>query len=164
MSHVQWAPPSTHVGALQHIKPFHLYGIYCSHTCTSRLIPCVSHINTISPPRFSLNYQNQIRTFQVPHYLSLSLHYAIARRCFVGLAVLPSWSLCCLCGITTLSNPTIKVTFVLSTFPYLSMAYDALERRLDVWWRGLLSRPWRRHLWLSAADSLTTPSNPSRSS
>ena len=38
---------------------FHLHGICCSYTCTYRLITCVSHINTISPPRLSLNYQNQ---------------------------------------------------------------------------------------------------------
>ena len=44
---------------------FHLHGICCSHTCTCGLITCVSHINTISPPRLSLNYQNQTRTFQL---------------------------------------------------------------------------------------------------
>jgi hypothetical protein len=38
---------------------FHLHGICCSYTCTCGLITCVSHINTISPPRLSLNYQNQ---------------------------------------------------------------------------------------------------------
>ena len=32
-------------------KPFHLHGMYCSHTCTYGLITCVSHINTISPSR-----------------------------------------------------------------------------------------------------------------
>ena len=42
---------------------FHLHGICCSHTCTCELITCVSHINTISPPRLSLNYQNHIGTF-----------------------------------------------------------------------------------------------------
>ena len=42
---------------------FHLHGICCSHTCTCGLITCVSHINTISPPRLSLNYQNHTRTF-----------------------------------------------------------------------------------------------------
>jgi hypothetical protein len=30
---------------------FHLHSICCSHTCTCGLITCVSHINTISPPR-----------------------------------------------------------------------------------------------------------------
>ena len=43
---------------------FHLHGICCSYTCTCGLITCVSHINTISPPKLSLNYQNQTRTFQ----------------------------------------------------------------------------------------------------
>ena len=43
---------------------FHLHGICCSHICTHGLITCVSHINTISPPRLSLNYQNHTRTFQ----------------------------------------------------------------------------------------------------
>jgi hypothetical protein len=37
---------------------FHLYGICYSHTYICRLITCVSHINTISPPKLSLNYQN----------------------------------------------------------------------------------------------------------
>ena len=43
---------------------FHLHGICCSHICTCGLITCVSHINTISPPRLSLNYQNHTRIFQ----------------------------------------------------------------------------------------------------
>ena len=30
---------------------FHLHGICCSQTCTCGLMTCVSHINTISPPR-----------------------------------------------------------------------------------------------------------------
>ena len=30
---------------------FNLHGICCSYTCTYGLITCVSHINTISPPR-----------------------------------------------------------------------------------------------------------------
>ena len=30
---------------------FHLHRICCSHTCTCGLITCISHINTISPPR-----------------------------------------------------------------------------------------------------------------
>jgi len=45
---------------------FHLHGICCSHTCTCGLITCVSHINTISPPRLSLNYQNQQGPFNLP--------------------------------------------------------------------------------------------------
>ena len=65
MSHVQWALSSSHVWALQTSPShFHLHGICCSHTCTYGLITCVSHINTISPPRLSLNYQNHTRTFQ----------------------------------------------------------------------------------------------------
>ena len=48
---------------------FHLHGICCSHTCTCGLITCVSHINTISPPRLSFNYQNHIGIFQSPHFL-----------------------------------------------------------------------------------------------
>ena len=43
---------------------FYIHGICCSHTCTCGLITCVSHINTISPPRLSLNYQKLTRTFQ----------------------------------------------------------------------------------------------------
>ena len=42
---------------------FYLHGICCSHTCTCGLITYVSHINTISPPRLSLNYQKHTRTF-----------------------------------------------------------------------------------------------------
>jgi hypothetical protein len=45
---------------------FHLHGICCSHTCTCGLITYVSHINTISPPKLSLNYQNRTRTFHNP--------------------------------------------------------------------------------------------------
>ena len=30
---------------------FNLHGICCSYTCTCGLIICISHINTISPPR-----------------------------------------------------------------------------------------------------------------
>jgi hypothetical protein len=30
---------------------FHLHGKYCSHTCICGLITCVSHSNTISPPK-----------------------------------------------------------------------------------------------------------------
>ena len=33
------------------LSHFNLHGICCSHTCTCGLITCVSHINTISPPR-----------------------------------------------------------------------------------------------------------------
>ena len=44
---------------------FHLHSICCSHTCTYGLITCVSHINTISPTKLSLNYQNQTRTFHL---------------------------------------------------------------------------------------------------
>ena len=50
---------------------FHLHGICCSHTCTCGLITCVSHINTISPPRLSLNYQNQQGPFRGPRLASL---------------------------------------------------------------------------------------------
>ena len=45
---------------------FYLHGICYSHICIYGLITCVSHINTISPPRLSLNYQNHTRTFQWP--------------------------------------------------------------------------------------------------
>ena len=45
------------------LSHLHRHGICCSHTCTCGLIICVSHISTISPPRLSLNYQNQTRTF-----------------------------------------------------------------------------------------------------
>ena len=38
---------------------------HCSYTCTCGLITCVSHINTINPPKLSLNYQNHTRTFQL---------------------------------------------------------------------------------------------------
>ena len=34
------------------------------HIITCGLVSCVSHINTISPPKLSLNYQNQTRIFQ----------------------------------------------------------------------------------------------------
>ena len=44
---------------------FHLHGICFSHTCIYELITCVSHINTISLHRLSLNYQNHTRTFHL---------------------------------------------------------------------------------------------------
>ena len=56
---------------------FHLHGICCSHTCTCGLITCVSHINTISPPKLSLNYQNQTRTFQEVRFLTAQLASAL---------------------------------------------------------------------------------------
>jgi len=39
------------------------------HIITCGLISCVSHINTVSPPKLSLNYQNQTRTFQLGNNL-----------------------------------------------------------------------------------------------
>ena len=56
---------------------FHLHGICCSHTCTYGLITYVSHINTISPPRLSLNYQNQTRTFLLDY--SIKNSFAVHR-------------------------------------------------------------------------------------
>ena len=55
---------------------FHLHGICCSHTYICGLITCVSHINTISPPRLSLNYQNQQGPFTIVHQrqVLLKLH------------------------------------------------------------------------------------------
>ena len=44
---------------------FYLHGICCTHTCTRGLITYVSHINIISPPRLSLNYQNHTGTFHL---------------------------------------------------------------------------------------------------
>ena len=44
--------------------PWHVF----LNTCTCGLITCVSHINTISPPRLSLNYQNHKRTFESPPF------------------------------------------------------------------------------------------------
>ena len=49
-------------------KPFSPSWHCCSHICTYGLITYVSHINTISPPRLSLNYQNHTRTFQSPPF------------------------------------------------------------------------------------------------
>jgi hypothetical protein len=53
----------TYVSFATSLSHFHLHSICCSHICTCRLITCVSHINTISPPRLLLNYQNQTWTF-----------------------------------------------------------------------------------------------------
>ena len=61
---------------------FHLHGICCSHACTCGLITCVSHINTISPSRLSLNYQNHTRTFHIARGLprvSICLDILLAR-------------------------------------------------------------------------------------
>jgi len=43
------------------------------HIITCGLISCVSHINTISPPKLSLNYQNQTRTFQFHLFSNLEI-------------------------------------------------------------------------------------------
>ena len=64
--HVSYAMISfiTCVSFATSLSHFHLHGICCSHTCTCGLITYVSHINVITPPRLSLNYQNHTRTFQ----------------------------------------------------------------------------------------------------
>ena len=64
--HVSYAMSSfiTCVSLATYVSHLHRHGICCSHTCTCGLITCMSYINTISPPRLSLNYQNQTRTFQ----------------------------------------------------------------------------------------------------
>ena len=49
-----------HVG---HMTPCPVSCAMSSSIITCELISCVSHINTISPPKLSLNYQNQTRTF-----------------------------------------------------------------------------------------------------
>jgi len=52
------------------------------HIITCGLISCVSSINTISPPKLSLNYQNQTRTFQARPMDScwmLARHYSSIR-------------------------------------------------------------------------------------
>ena len=52
--HVSYAMSSfniTCVSFATSLSHFLLHGICCSHTCTYGLITCVSHINTISPPR-----------------------------------------------------------------------------------------------------------------
>ena len=56
----------TYVSLATNLSHLHHHGMSCSHECICRLITCVSHINTISPPRLSLNYQNHTRTFQWP--------------------------------------------------------------------------------------------------
>ena len=65
--HVSYAMSSfiTCVSFVTSLSHFHLHGICCSHTCTCGLITYVSHINIISPPRLSLNYQNHTRTFHI---------------------------------------------------------------------------------------------------
>ena len=61
-------------------RHFHLHCICCSHTCTCGLITCVSHINIISPPRLSLNYQNQIRDLSPTRRWSRSMRSSPYRR------------------------------------------------------------------------------------
>ena len=64
MSHAMSSFIITCVSFATSLSHHHRHGICCSHTCTYGLITYVSHINTISPPRLSLNYQNHTRTFQ----------------------------------------------------------------------------------------------------
>ena len=69
--HVSCATSSfiiTCVSFTTYLSHFHLHGICCSHICICGLITFVSHINTISPPRLSLNYHNHTRTFQSPPF------------------------------------------------------------------------------------------------
>ena len=63
--HVSYAMSSfiTCVSIATNQSHLHRHGMSYSHTCTCGLITYVSHINTISPPRVSLNYQNHTRTF-----------------------------------------------------------------------------------------------------
>ena len=61
-SHLLISPPWSHDSMLCLICNELLYHLL--FTCG--LITCVSHINTISPPKLSLNYQNQ--TFHVACY------------------------------------------------------------------------------------------------
>jgi len=44
--------------------------LFYHHIITCVLISYVSHINIISPPKLSLNYQNQTRTFHPPTLLA----------------------------------------------------------------------------------------------
>jgi hypothetical protein len=46
---------------------FHLHGICCSHTCTYGLISCVSHINTISPPKVVTQLSKPNKDLSVVH-------------------------------------------------------------------------------------------------
>jgi hypothetical protein len=63
--HVLYATCSfiTCVSFATSLSHFHLYGICCLHTCICRLITTYLTLNTISPPRLSLDYQNQTKTF-----------------------------------------------------------------------------------------------------
>jgi hypothetical protein len=52
--HVSYAMSSfinTCVSFTKFLSHLHRHGICCLHTCTCGLITCVSHINTISPPK-----------------------------------------------------------------------------------------------------------------
>jgi hypothetical protein len=51
--HVSYALSSfiTCVSLATYPSHLHRHGICCSHTCTYGLITCISHINTISPPK-----------------------------------------------------------------------------------------------------------------
>jgi len=72
------------------------------HIFTCGLISCVSHINTISPPKLSLNYQNQTRTFSIAYYYG--------RFCCVGSNLGPTT------GSTTMSTmPSSSLSLLSST-------------------------------------------------
>jgi hypothetical protein len=45
----------------------HRHGIYCLHTCTCGLITCVSHINTISPPKVVTQLTKPNKNFSRMH-------------------------------------------------------------------------------------------------
>jgi hypothetical protein len=46
---------------------FYLHDICCSHTCTYGLITCVSHINTISPPKTVTQLTKPNKDFSAGH-------------------------------------------------------------------------------------------------
>ena len=65
---VHQAKPHLDLLHLGHMTPCHV-SLLRHHIFSCGLIFFVSHINIISPPKLSLNYQNQTRTFQSPPFL-----------------------------------------------------------------------------------------------
>jgi hypothetical protein len=61
----------------------HRHGICCLHTCTCRLISCISHINTISPPKVvtQLSKPNKDLSLSRKLVVTSSLVYLVLRAC-----------------------------------------------------------------------------------
>jgi hypothetical protein len=75
--HVSYAMSSSIiicVSLLPSLSHLHRHGICCSHTCICGLITCVSHINTISPPKVVTQLPKPNKNLLDTHVFSPQVH------------------------------------------------------------------------------------------